>query len=178
MNSEHPETDQPPKKRFEPWIVAIFIFFAIVFAANAVMVVLGINSWPGLVAQNHYQKGLQYNQVIDAQKAQDQLGWQVNLNTDRLQPAESGKLSISLNDRENKPVQGAQVEGILFRPLGEGADQRFLLLEERPGLYSATINPAKPGVWDVKIRIQKSSGIDFRYVKRITLADLRNKEPN
>ena len=143
----------------------------VVFAANAVMVILGIESWPGLVTQNHYQKGLQYNQVISAQKNQDKLGWSVTLAAESLRAGQPSPLSLHLTDPNNQPVQHAQIEGILFRPLGEGLDLSFLLLEKQPGHYMTMLTPPKPGVWDVKIRARKTAAIDFRYVQRITVAN-------
>ncbi|MBF0455580.1 MAG: FixH family protein [Magnetococcales bacterium] len=172
MSSIPEENEQQhPKRRFEPWPTAIVLFFLVVFAANAVMVILGIDSWPGLVSNNHYEQGLAYNQVINAQKAQDKMGWQVQLHANNLQANQTGLLSLLLLDREGEPVKGAQVEGVLFRPLGEGSDITFLLLETEPGHYATTITPSKPGAWDVKISAKKTAKADFRYVERITVAD-------
>jgi nitrogen fixation protein FixH len=167
-NTENPDEHAP--RRFEPWPTAIVLFFLVVFAADATMVLMGINSWPGLVTDNHYKKGLEYNQVIHAQTAQDQLGWSITLNSKKLVAGRPGEIAVTLTDRENRALQNAQVEGILFRPVGEGHDLAFLLREEKPGIYSTSITPPKPGAWDVKIRARKTSKVDFRYVERITIS--------
>ncbi|MBF0193218.1 MAG: FixH family protein [Magnetococcales bacterium] len=169
MNEQTTETQEKPARRFEPWPTAIVLFFLVVFSADAIMITMGLNSWPGLVNKNPYQNGINYNKVIQAQNKQDKLGWSIKLNSESLVAGQEGKISVSITGKENIAVQKAQVEGILFRPVGEGIDIAFLLKEEKPGLYSAMITPPKEGNWDVKIRAIKSASADFRYVERITV---------
>ena len=173
MNSEEQHSpQQTTERRFEPWPTAIVIFFVVVFIANAIMIMLGRDSWPGLVSKNHYQQGLSYNKVINAQKAQDRLGWSFAIEgVSQLVAGESGDMVLRLSDSTGKPVRHAQVEGILFRPLGEGVDLGFLMQENAPGLYSTTLTPPLPGAWDIKIRVQKTAAVDLRYVERITVAN-------
>jgi nitrogen fixation protein FixH len=175
MNVNSTQKQPPTTRRFEPWPTAIVIFFIVVFAANITMVLLGIDSWPGLVAENHYQKGLTYNQVINAQQAQDKLGWQIALRSDKLIVNQTGQLSVFLTDQDNQPIQSVRMEGILFRPVGEGVDIRFTFQEEEPGIYRSTIMPPRPGNWDVKLKIQSASQVDFRYVERIMVANQQHQ---
>jgi|SaaInl7_135m_RNA_FD_contig_81_734372_length_2185_multi_3_in_0_out_0_2 nitrogen fixation protein FixH len=176
MNEQKRENDLKPTRRFEPWPTAIVLFFLVVFSADAIMVTMGLNSWPGLVNKNPYQHGVQYNKVINAQNRQDKLGWTIELNSKNLVAGKEGKISVTLTGRENIAVQKAQVEGILFRPVGEGSDLAFLLKEEKPGVYSAMITPPKQGNWDVKIRAIKTANVDFRYVERITVQNSKPEE--
>jgi nitrogen fixation protein FixH len=169
MNEQNTDIEQKTTRRFEPWPTAIVLFFLVVFSADAIMVTMGMNSWPGLVNKNPYQNGLKYNKVINAQNRQDKLGWNIKLHSENLVAGKEGKISVTITGRENIAVQKAQVEGILFRPVGEGSDLAFLLKEEKPGQYSAMITPPKQGNWDVKIRAIKTASIDFRYVERITV---------
>ncbi|MBF0380895.1 MAG: FixH family protein [Magnetococcales bacterium] len=176
MNEKEIDLEQKPARRFEPWPTAIVIFFLVVFSADAIMITLGMNSWPGLVNKNHYQHGINYNKVINAQNRQDKLGWTIKLNSNNLVAGKEGKIAVTLMGRENKAVEKAQVEGVLFRPVGEGSDLVFLLKEEKPGLYSAMIAPPKKGIWDVKIRATKTSSVDFRYIERITVQQNTTEE--
>jgi nitrogen fixation protein FixH len=176
MNTESKPPPSTPTWKLDSWAIAIIVFFLIVFAANAVLVILGQQSWPGLVTENHYQKGLEYNQVIAAQKKQEKLGWQIRLLNDPLFSEKPGLLSVMLTGREGKPIENASVEGVLFRPLGEGSDQPFLMRQAKPGLYTTTITPPKPGEWDIKIRAKTTAKSDFRYVERITVGSTQNKE--
>ncbi|MBF0443956.1 MAG: FixH family protein [Magnetococcales bacterium] len=169
MNEQNIEIQEKSTRRFEPWPTAIVLFFLVVFSADAIMITMGLNSWPGLVNKNPYQHGLHYNKVINAQSKQDKLGWSIKLHSENLVAGKEGKISVTISGRENIAVQRAQVEGILFRPVGEGSDLAFLLKEEKPGVYSTMITPPKHGNWDVKIRAIKTANVDFRYVERITV---------
>jgi uncharacterized protein YqcC (DUF446 family) len=64
--------------RRDAWIPWVFVIaMAIVIAVNAVMVSFALGSWNGLVVDRSYERGLQYNQILAAQRQQDALGWQV-----------------------------------------------------------------------------------------------------
>lgn len=161
----------PSSPRLDRWGWGIILFFLVIFAANAVLVVMGQRSWPGLVTVNHYQKGLAYNQVLQAQKQQDALNWTVTLQSDRLQAQRAGRVWLQVTDRDGQPVRGALVEGFLVRPVGGESDVQFVMQADEPGRYVTRITPPAPGVWDVKIRLlTKETGVDFRYVERITVS--------
>ncbi|MEQ1705902.1 MAG: FixH family protein, partial [Rickettsiales bacterium] len=50
-------------------------FFGFIAAVNAVMVTLAIRTHSGVVTEHPYEKGLAYNQVVEAEKNQQKLGW-------------------------------------------------------------------------------------------------------
>lgn len=154
------------KKRIEPWPLAIIIFFAVVFSANAVLIYLAVNSKNGLVTDDYYKKGITYNKVIEAQKVQDALGWTGKAEAGGLAVGEAGTFRFSLTDRDGAPVTGARVEAILFRPTKEGFDQKTALAESAPGTYQGQVRPPLPGRWDLKISAVHPEG-GYRYAQRI-----------
>ena len=53
--------------------------FGVVFAVNGMMAWLAEKSFPGLVSNDAYREGLEYNRTIAARQAQAALGWQADV---------------------------------------------------------------------------------------------------
>ncbi|MBF0400615.1 MAG: FixH family protein [Magnetococcales bacterium] len=168
-----------PKRwgRFEPWPTAIVLFFVVVFIVNAAFVIVGQQSWSGLVTEGAYVKGLAFNRVLEAQQQQERLGWKLSLDSAKMVVGQSGPLSLSLRDRDDQPLAAAQIQGVLFRPVQAGTDYPFTMQEEQPGLYSVALKVPLPGQWDVKLAIVAPAG-EYRYVQRIHLPLPHSGEQN
>ena len=89
-------TGAQPSSRWIPW--ALCSIFAAFLLANGIMIYFAVASWTGVGTENAYERGLAYNQTLDAVRAQEALGWQVEA---ELQP---------LGDGEARGFRGAFVE--------------------------------------------------------------------
>ncbi len=154
----------------EPWPLAIILFFVVVFIVNAIFIHLAQSSWNGVVTENHYEKGLAYNQVIEAQRRQEALGWRGRL-IENQSTVVDGKRSLIfvLTDRSGQPVRQGLVTGRLQRPIRSDHDRSFLMNEIEPGRYQAKLAFPLPGAWDVKIEAKTADG-PFRFNRRIQVA--------
>jgi len=56
-------------------LFAFLGFFGVIFAVNGVFLYAALSTHTGVVANEPYRKGLNYNQRIAAFQAQEQLGW-------------------------------------------------------------------------------------------------------
>jgi nitrogen fixation protein FixH len=168
MDSAPSPKNEKSDRKLEPWPVAIVSFFVVVLIANIIMIYLGQNSWPGLVTNDHYNKGLAYNEVLAAQEFQDRLGWQAGLKV--AQPAKDGKVKLlfTLKNRDGIRIIDAEVKGELLRPLGDGKRHNVILSVDSQGDYVGNLNVAQAGNWDVQI-IAKAQQADFRFVERISV---------
>ena len=60
-----------------PWIfVGVFM---VVLAVNGVMVHFAVSSWTGIETENHFIKGLGYNNDLAGARAQAERGWQIDV---------------------------------------------------------------------------------------------------
>ncbi|MBF0622218.1 MAG: FixH family protein [Magnetococcales bacterium] len=156
------------KQRIEPWPVAIILFFVVVFIANFALVYLAQSSWTGLTTENHYEKGLAYNDVIAAQQAQNAMEWHVDLVVKPLEANRDERLVIRILDRQDMPVTGVEVDGVLFRPVPSGYDKPLKLVEQDAGVYATDLKIDLAGNWDVKLAIHHSGGL-YRFHRAITV---------
>ncbi|MEZ5855132.1 MAG: FixH family protein [Hyphomicrobiaceae bacterium] len=128
-------------------VLAIVVgFFALILAVNIVLLYQAISTNSGLVAQEPYRKGLDYNSRIKESDLQSKLGWQ-----SRVDAAMTGAVTFAVRDRDAKPVSGLAVAAELGRPASARQDHAFTLKETEPGLYVAQLSPLGAGNWVLKI---------------------------
>ncbi len=139
-----PQTGPRKSDRWIPWY---FVgFFALIFMFDGVFVYLATSTHTGVVTEQAYEKGLNYNQTIEAAAAQKALGWQGEVTYDT-----SNQLNYVVRDHDGALVTNAKVVAELTRPTHNGVDFNSSLLEIAPGIYQAPIEFPLDGVWDVRI---------------------------
>lgn len=148
-----------------PWLFVAF--FGVVLAVNLTMIWLAIGSFPGLVTERAYDRGLAYNRNLQAAAAQARLGWQGDLEV-RAGADRAAEVVFKLRDRSGAPLSGASVTASLERPV-ETADDLTLVLEEQvAGTYSARPALPRSGVWDLHLVVARGADL-FVLDRRVTL---------
>ncbi len=133
------------------WIPWTFVGgFVIVVAVNLTLLLLSLGTWPGLETHDAYEKGLAYNDVLDAASAQAARGWS-NQTT-----YSDGELRVTITDASGAGIEGLRVIGILVRPTHEGLDQRVVLTATGGGTYAAKVALPFAGNWDLRLRAEGS----------------------
>lgn len=131
------------RDKWIPWyFVAFFVGLAMV---DGLFVFLATSTHTGLVTQNAYQKGLNYNTTITAAEQQEHMGWIGKIGY------QGGNLVFVLIDKQQKPIEGAQAMAYFSRPTQAGSDFSVPLAESGDGIYSKYINFPLKGQWEVKV---------------------------
>lgn len=140
------------KKRSKiPYI--FFAFFAVVFAVNIFYIYIAKQSWRGVVTEDSYQKGLNYNGILKVFKKQKDLGWDVKARYIR-NDKKSGSLRVDTFDKDKKLITDATVTAFFRRPVQDGYD--FIQnLKFTEGTYQANIIFPTLGQWDVDISVTR-----------------------
>jgi nitrogen fixation protein FixH len=145
----------PSRDLWIPWLIVAG--FAVIILVNGVMVYFAMTSFTGLHTEGHYQRGLDYNDVLASQAAEEKLGWTVEVDF-----AETGReqirLSVRAADRAGNPLNDAGVQVRLVRPVQAGHDMNVTLAAAGDGLYSAEIKLPLRGQWDILAQISHPSG--------------------
>ena len=137
------------------WIPYIFFgMFAVIIAVNGALVYWATSTWPGLSSSNHYEKGLAYNDVLEAERAQAALGWTAQAELGEVSGGK-GALTVTLRDREGQPLYADQVVAHLIRPTVEGLDSETVMRPSGEGLYRAEASLPEPGVWDLVLEVEQ-----------------------
>lgn len=159
--------DEARRSRWIPW--AFVAFFAVVLAVNGVMIFFAFSTWTGLEAESAYRHGLEYNRALERARAQEALGWQVDLAFEQGLPKDRGILTLNLEDANGNLIQNALVRARLARPTHEGHDFEVEVLHTWGGTYRREITFPLRGLWDIEVDVEAPSGT-YRLEERVFLA--------
>jgi nitrogen fixation protein FixH len=156
-----PMTGRQPARRqiTGKHVLLIFTgFFGVMLAVNSLFVFFALSTFNGGEGSKAYQRGLDYNRVIEAARAQDALGW-----SHRLDAETPGLIGISITDKTGAPLAGLALSGTIGRPVAEQFTYPLAFREIRPGLYAASINELEPGNWVVTLAAGRGSAENIVY---------------
>jgi nitrogen fixation protein FixH len=148
-----------------PWV--FFAMFAVVFAANGMLVVFAFGSWTGLETRGAYEKGLAYNETLAAARAQAALGWQAGIT---VAPAGAGRIRLeaTFRDRDGRPPRLTAVTASLIRPTHSGHDLVLPLAKLEDGRYGAEADLPLPGQWDIRVLAEYAGG-SYQATRRVVV---------
>jgi nitrogen fixation protein FixH len=147
--------------------VCLLAFFAIVVAANGLMMTAAITTFGGVETGSSYQAGLAFGRETSAVQEQGRLGWQVAVRA----PSDGGAtpiIEMVVRDRANEPLAGLQVSGRLSHPMDKRADRVLAWREVAPGVFRADTGRAA-GQWDLVIELSQDGTPKFRSRNRLML---------
>jgi len=152
----------------------VLLFLAIgvtaILVANGALVYFALNTWTGLETNQHYTKGLNYDQNLEAARRQKELGWTTDIKTTF--SSESGTtpvvgiLDVTFSDADGRALNGLKVKALAVRPTHEGYDRDFILNATQSGRYQGKIDLPLRGQWDLRI-IARKEGEHYQQVARI-----------
>lgn len=139
-----------------PWVFVAM--FAVILAANGIMMAFAFTSWTGLETLGAYDKGIAYNRTLEAARAQRALGWQVESKI--ISTGGQGvRIEISLRDRQGAAVRLDRVRARLIRPTHSGHDTTVTLAKRAAGRYGADLVLPLRGQWDLLILAEHPGGV-------------------
>jgi nitrogen fixation protein FixH len=148
ISAKAPAAPRPITGRFV--LFACMGFFGIVFGVNAIMMTLAIRTMPGLDVKNGYVASQAMNREMDAMRAQSLRGWTADMNM-ALKDG-TGPIRLSLRDRSGNPVTALDVTARLAHPALTAADHVSVLVESKPGIYTAEFQNLRAGAWTIVIK--------------------------
>lgn len=107
-------------------------------------------TYTGVYTDNHYKKGLNFNQIYKSEIYQDQTGWKSTIDF------KNNKLTFSLHDSNGQPILGAHVVAKVIRPVTDKHDQTLPLHEEN-GVYTAKLSLPLPGQWEIRVKATQNT---------------------
>lgn len=137
------------------WI--LIAFFGVMVIVNVIFTVLAVRSFTGEDVPKSYRQGIEYNQTIQARRAQALLGWQIKANSYALENG-STSIVVDLRDDSQRRIPDLKLFGILRHPTDKEYDQAAEFTQNPDGLYRTSL-PLAPGDWTLIVSV-KSKGED------------------
>ena len=143
-------------------------FFGVIVVVNAIFVTAALDTFGGPTTDLTYLKGLRYNDTLAAAEAQQQLGWQVDVDH---QTRSDGTLAVAVTyrDRFDQAVTGLVVTAELYRPTHDDADQSATLSEMGPGRFAGELPLPLLGQWQLRVVAEGPEGPIHRREQRLWL---------
>lgn len=132
-------------------LYAVLAFFGVIFLANGIFLYYAIGSYTGVVSNEPYRKGLNYNERIAADAEQKARGWSRGLVL-----AADGAVTFALKDRDGRPVSGLAIEAVVGRPTTSDLDVTVQLQEKEPGQYVGNVGKREDGAWLIQLEARRT----------------------
>ena len=163
MQNNSSEASKKYGKRVFIYFVLFFLFVIILLSSFAYV---AIKTNPGVVVEQAYEKGLNYNATLEEAEKQAALGWNANItyiSDDDKKP--SGNIILNLTDKNNKVISGANVTLKVIRPSENGDDFILQAHENTEGKYISKAEFKLKGNWQVDAKIEFNGNKLFKSAK-------------
>lgn len=147
-------------------IVLLGLFFGVTFAANGALIYGALSTLHGEELENPYDASQVYNQSIAASRAQDALGWTVDVTTRQL--SEGVHVVAEFRDRQGAIIPDLQVRARFVHPFDRGSD-REAVLASAGGAYEGAAPPLHEGRWTLVIEASQGQARKFVSENKLTL---------
>jgi nitrogen fixation protein FixH len=147
------------------WVSAIFL----VLGVNIVMVYLAFHTSPGLVVEDYYRRGQDYEKHMVSRLANDP-GWAMHIGLPKvIYAGEDAALQFTILDKAGMPVVPKSVTLYVYRPADATRDFSVPMLMETKGIYTARARFRFKGVWDLLVSV-RANGEEYNSGRRIKVA--------
>ena len=143
-------------------LVVVLAFFGTVFLANGALIWFATVRYDGVEEENAYRHGRDYNREIAAARAQQALGWKMELaDSAGAQPTER-HLLVSLQDRAGRPLTGLVVVARYHSRVKAAEDRETVLAPLGKGRYGGTLRLPRAGNWRRDIEVFEKTTRRYR----------------
>ncbi|MGE5155739.1 MAG: FixH family protein [Bdellovibrio bacteriovorus] len=152
-----------------PWVIGWIGLVVTVLGVNLTMVVLAVATNPGLVNDDFYERGQDYERTLMSRRARDP-GWTIKADfPSDIKSGEPTTVRVFLVDRAGQPVSPGAVTFFAYRPSDKSLDFSAPMMEEGKGRYVAQVSFPAFGLWDGLVAVGQG-GDEYTTSARIAVA--------
>lgn len=136
-----------------PWIIGWLGLLIAFIMANAFMIFLSTSGGPGLVVDDYYERGEQYEKSMLQRKANDP-GWEMKVSVpEKFVVATKEIINVTVRDATGNPISRESVMFNVYRPSDSTKDFSLPMQRIDDGTYEVAVSFPLPGVWDALVTI-------------------------
>ena len=134
-----------------PWVLAWAGMLLVFVSVNAVMIYFAESGGPGLVVDNYYERGEDYEENMLKKLAMDP-GWQTTIEAPDFVGVEApSHFGFNILTKEGQPAIPDSVVFYAYRPSGKVHDFSVPMEKDVAGHYQADISFPLKGIWDIVV---------------------------
>ena len=155
------ERRDAPRRRQRGWQWPLIVVALLVGGAGAnvglMLVAAGDKSFA--VEPDYYQKALHWDETMAQAARNAALGWSVAAAFEPAGRPGQVTLSARLIDGEGHAIEGARVAVETFHSARAGHVVTAVLGPEGAGRYQATLPLGRPGMWEIRFRVERGDQV-------------------
>jgi len=153
--TEQQKSDNKQKALRSPWVIGWITMFVIFVMANVVMIYLALTDSPGLVVDDYYDRGQDYEKNMLKRQARNP-GWNLKvLAPVYVDVAKPSVFGLRVQDKDGNTFVPDSVTFYAYRPADSKQDFSVPMMQTKSGLYEAPISFPLLGVWDILISVRQ-----------------------
>ncbi len=146
----------------------IIIFIAIlVVVATIATIMIGTQTFEGIVVEKPYEAGLAWDAVIQNRK---KLGWTITLGKADYRVG-NNELVLNVRDRNGLPLPHADMSITISRPSTRAYDRTYPAVQQARGSYHVLVDLPLQGAWDMKTTViaqnERSDFLDQIFAEKV-----------
>ncbi|MEW5915769.1 MAG: FixH family protein [Gemmatimonadota bacterium] len=145
------------KTRGRAWPFAIAGILIAGIASNVGFIVLATSDPAAAIEPDYYRKAVAWDEEMAQQERNLALGWSTHSVLHLGANNTPGRLELELADRSGQPLIGATVTASVMHNARAAAIQTVMLRDTGNGRYVASVEARRPGVWEVRLSVEKAS---------------------
>ena len=148
------------------WPVGVVALLVGGAGANIGLMIVANRDPSFAVEPDYYRKAVEWDRAMAQEARNATLGWRVSA---RLEPADAGRarLVALVRDRAGAPVAGAAVAVEAFPSARARQIATFTLAPaDGAGVYAVTLPRARPGLWELRLRVARGAEVFTRTLSR------------
>lgn len=139
-------------------------FFGVMLTVNGIFLTSAIKSFPGEDVEESYIQGIEFNDVLESRRMQEELGWQAEAGV------QNGEILFRLSDRDGAPLGYREIDGQLRHPGNLALDRSIVFEPTARGEYVYAIEENLPsGRWTLQVDVKDAPGGNTVFTARKTL---------
>jgi nitrogen fixation protein FixH len=141
------------------WPVFIIALLVAGAGANIALMVIAARDPSFAVEPDYYQKALRWDEAMTQEYKNAALGWSVEAGVDSATRSGPTSIVLKVSDRDGAPVEDASVRVTAFHNARASQIVAATLAPSRGGHYSALLPLDRPGLWELRVRVQQGDHI-------------------
>ncbi len=141
------------------WPVIIVALLVAGVGANIGLMVVATHDASFAVEPDYYEKALRWNETMAQEQRNAALGWSVAIDFEGMPRPGQVKLTARIVDRAGHAVEGADVGVAAFHSARARQIITAALQPESSGRYSAALPLDRPGLWELRVRVERGEQV-------------------
>lgn len=153
-----------------PWVIGWLLLVATVLVVNGYMIYQSVNDFPGLVVDDFYERGQDYEENI-LTKLESNQKWTTDFHLSDIHLNTETNIGFTITDSEGKPVNVEKITLFAYRPSDAKKDFSVpMTVTSDKKRYQANMQFDSKGKWDL-LASAVIDGTEVNYAKIIFVKD-------